>query len=316
MKFRLRDGQGTAITDLSAFNSVAFAFSGPNTDFGGASKVVVNPRAVGNGSSGNLSVADGNGVFTYVTTVGNGLPADATGTWRIGLEARRPVTVNGSTVNEAPQNPVLDFSADGTDVAPRRTVVETSRCSKCHGTFSKGFSIHGNLRNRAEYCVVCHNPNNNDSARRIPAIAVGADADTQSINLKHMIHKIHTGEDNEHKPYVIYGFGSSPSYTPNDFAEVRYPGDRRDCSQCHAGTSYLLPLPAGVLPTRESTIVSGTDTVTGAMPPIQDACLACHTSDVAQIHADTNTTAAGAEACAACHGAGRLADVAEVHAIH
>jgi len=53
---------------------------------------------------------------------------------------------------------------------------------------------------------------------------------------------------------------------------------------------------------------------TGSIPPIQDACLTCHDSDDAQAHADTMTTATGAEACNVCHKEGALVSVSEAHA--
>lgn len=306
--FRLRNGDGTALTTLTGLNRVALALSGPTIDLGGATPPVTTPVIFGGGASGMLSGPDGSGVFSYTTTVGNGIPAGATGSWRVGLEARRPVTVDGQSVNEAMQNVVRDFSVDGSPVVARRTVVSQDKCASCHGVFSVDFSIHGNLRNQADYCVTCHNANVTDFARRVGV--AGADPVNEPIDLKHMLHKIHTGEELAHKPYVIYGFGGSA----NDFAEVLFPGNRADCEQCHEAGTYLLPLPAGVLPTVQSEIVGGVETVVGATPPIQDACLSCHDSDDAALHAQLNTTSGGLEACGACHGEGAVFAVSTVHA--
>jgi len=224
--------------------------------------------------------------------------------------------VNGQSVNEALQNPVLDFSVDGSPVVARRTVVEQANCSGCHGTFSKDFSIHGNLRNQVEYCVVCHNPNATDGARRKNAIAGGADPDTNAITFKEMIHKIHRGEALERQPYIVYGFGAAPkNYGANNFGEVLFPGDLRDCETCHASGTQLLPPPPDLLPTVRSTIVGGVEQVTDHVPPITNACTACHDSDAAAAHAETNTAASGAEACAVCHGEGAIEAVSVVHAI-
>jgi hypothetical protein len=314
--FKVTDDSGAAITSFAAFNRVAFAFSGPTTpDFGDptAPGNVITPTAVGGGASGNLTGPDGSGVWTYVTSAGNALPVGAAGTWRIGIEARRSVQVgNGSqvgpvTVNEALQNAVLDFSVDGSPVTARRQVVDIVNCQNCHGVFSKGFSIHGNLRNQTEYCVICHNPSASDFPIR-KGVA-NADPTNSTIDLKHFIHKLHTGDDLTHTPYIIYGFGNSA----NDFSDVHFPGDRRDCAACHKGTTYLLPLPAGVHATLVTQVNAGNETVIGNIPPTQDACLACHDSDAALAHAETNTTGAGAEACEVCHGAGAIADVAVVH---
>jgi OmcA/MtrC family decaheme c-type cytochrome len=320
VKFKLTDGSGSAITSLAAFNRVAFAFNGPTTpDFGSTTSPspAIAPTAVGGGSSGTLTGPDGSGVFTYVTSAGNSLPANAAGTWRIGIEARRSVTVGQGTavgpktLNEAPQNAVLDFSVDGSPVQARRTAVDIANCQSCHGTFSKGFSIHGNLRNQTQYCVLCHNPSMSDFAQR--KNVANADPNDESIDLKHLIHKIHTGENLTNAPYIIYGFGGSP----NDFSDVRFPGDRRDCAKCHAGQTYLLPLPAGAHATLLTQVSGGVETLAtpGSVPPTQDACLACHDGSDVKAHAETNTTNAGAEACGVCHGEGAIEAVSQVHAI-
>ena len=226
-------------------SSLALAISGPSSDFGGLTPPVTTPSMLGT-SGGTLTGPDGSGVFTFTTTVANGIPAGGTGTWRVGMEARRNVTIAGQsgTVQEAMQNVVLDFSVDGSAVVPRRAVVDQAKCASCHGVFSQGFSIHGNLRNRVEYCVLCHNPSNTDFARRVGVS--GADPNTQPIGLKHMLHKIHTGEKLTQQPYVIYGFNGSV----NDFGDVLFPGNRANCEGCHLPETFLLPLPPGVLPTQ------------------------------------------------------------------
>jgi len=50
-----------------------------------------------------------------------------------------------------------------------------------------------------------------------------------------MIHKIHTGEEMiaGGGSLTIYGFGGSR----NDFSDVRFPGDRRNCSTCHVSAA-------------------------------------------------------------------------------
>jgi hypothetical protein len=143
---------------------------------------------------------------------------------------------------------------------------------------------------------------------------------------------------------LIYGFGSAPlNFSPNDFKEIRFPGNRADCQSCHVKTcrggskanaecsqssdcsgggscvgTELLPLPAGVLPTRQTEIVGGVETVAAGSPtsPITVACLACHDDDATAAHAATNTTSSGAEACEVCHAEGSIAAVSEVHAKH
>jgi len=338
--------------------TVRFVISGPQTDFGGAANPdpslapppYFQPSAVGTTVGGVLDDLAVDGTFTFTTNAANSLPATAAGTWRVGLEVRHSVYIDlpyqqlGVSVTEAAENPVLDFSVDASEVEPRRTSVATTNCERCHSEFSFGFSLHGNLRNQVEYCVLCHNPNKTDFDRRKNAVALGADPANESIHFKRLIHKLHTGEEMAAESYVIYGFGSAPlNFTPHDFKEIRFPGNRADCQTCHVKTcrggsnaqaecaqnsectgggtcigTELLPLPPDVLPTRLTQIVGGVETVSpiSSISPIAAACLGCHDSDAAQAHAETNTTSSGAEACAVCHGEGSIAAVSEVHAEH
>jgi OmcA/MtrC family decaheme c-type cytochrome len=313
VQFRLRDGAGTVLTTFTGLNRIVFTFSGPTGDYGGASVPFFSQTAFGSGATGTLTGPDGTGLATYTTAAS--LPANATATWTVGMEARRSVTVNMVNVTEAAQNPVFDFSVDGTAVKARRAVVDGAKCSGCHGTFSKDFSIHGNSRNNVRYCVLCHNANVTDFDRRVNAIASGADATTEPIAFKHLIHKLHRGDALEQQPYIVYGFGSSPkNYTANDFGDLRFPGDLRNCATCHDEDTFLLPLSSGVLPTVESMVSGGVETVVGHVPPTQDACLACHDSVGAAAHAETNTSGSGAEACPVCHGEGATEAVSVVHA--
>jgi OmcA/MtrC family decaheme c-type cytochrome len=316
--------------------TVRFVISGPQTDFGGAANPdpsmtpppFFQPSAVGTSVNGVLGDLAMDGTFTFTTNAANSLPASATGTWRVGLEVRHTVYIDlpydnlATSVTEAAHNVVRDFSVDGSDVEPRRMPVETAACEGCHSEFSYGFSLHGNLRNQIEYCVLCHNPNKSDFDRRKNAIALGGDTANQTINLKHVIHKLHRGEEMADDSYLIYGFGSAPlNFTPHDFKEIRFPGNLADCGKCHTGDSYTLPLPDGVLPTRLTGITGATpgtavEVAAGSVPAITDACTSCHDSAEAFAHAETNTTSSGAEACTVCHGEGSVAAVSEVHARH
>jgi hypothetical protein len=418
LTFRVTDDAGVPYdrATLCGFGRLAFAMSGPGPDLG--SRVLT--QQVTLGGSCALPTPDGSGAYTIDTSGANVLPGGATGVWRVGIEVRRsvelPVCVGGPRdglscatedcmggtcgldVEEAAQNDVLDFSVDGTPLAERRTVVAQEQCARCHGTFSKDISVHGNLRNQVEYCVVCHNPNASDHARRAPlfcavtcgpnriadttagagnaqlvnlgdpcaaattcVVAVTTDTsaclddasrcvstttaagdDVQSvpvgrgapiptnenIGLKHMLHRIHTGEHLERTPFIVYGFGGSA----NDFGDVLYPNDRRRCAACHASESHLLPLAEGLLPTRVSQVFLATDPnkpagctapagnpfaecEVGSRPPLQGACVSCHDGAGAEAHADTNTSASGGEACVVCHGETRIAPVSGVHAV-
>ena len=320
ISFKVTDNTGQSLTAsaVAQLNRLGFALSGPTSDY----TVMLTSTAVGGGSAGTLTGPDANGIFQYTPTIS--IPANATGSWSIGAEARRevPLTVLGISprvAEEASPNPVVTFPVDNSSTVLRRVVVDNSHCGACHGTFSKDFSVHGNLRNQLTYCVICHNPNQTDAARRkLDPAAVAIGAQTATVDFKRMIHKIHTGDQLENKPYLIYGFGPPPqNYSIIDFSDVRFPGDRRNCAKCHVGSSYLIPPYPG---TALGTLVTHLDPATGnqveegRLGPIQSVCTACHDGEDAVAHAQTNTAADGVEACPVCHEEGETFAVSVVHA--
>ena len=148
-------------------------------------------------------------------------------------------------------------------------------------------------------CLLCHNPNSDDSSRRTAA----ADKVPESIQMARMIHRIHSGEELT-QPYTIYGYGG----TPYDFTEVLYPGDRRNCLACHTSAATAdLPMPTGTL-----NVITQKDYFTPQGPGTA-ACLGCHDTRDAAAHAYLNTAIFG-EACGACHGTNSEWSVAVTHA--
>jgi OmcA/MtrC family decaheme c-type cytochrome len=125
----------------------------------------------------------------------------------------------------------------------------------------------------------------------------------QTIDFRTMIHKIHTGENLESE-YIVYGFGGSK----NDFSDVLFPGDRRDCVKCHVNGSEQIPLPAGLLPVQNP---RGFMKVEG---PIAAACLGCHTAQDASAHASLMTSSTLGESCTVCHQEGADFSINKVHA--
>lgn len=287
IKFQLRQNDGTPIDPASFGNSIAAIMGGPTADF------AINPfRETASGASFDGTTA------TYSFT--NTIPSDATGTWAFSLEARRSVTLDpappdGPSVTESAFNPVAYAVVTDSDVMPRRQVVDLANCNKCHDQLA----LHGSFRKNTEMCVICHNPNESDTARR-PV----DQAPVESVDFKRMIHRIHTGE-NLTQDYTIFGFGGSV----NNFNGVRFPGDRRDCIKCHApDTQQVLENPpAGLLPT-----VTLRDWYT-PQQHYAAACLGCHDSKAVAAHAFVMTAPFG-EACATCHGPGAEFSVDKVHA--
>jgi OmcA/MtrC family decaheme c-type cytochrome len=243
-----------------------------------------------------------NGVATY--TFKTKIPSGATGTYAMEFEGYVNTTVvQGGNVKstfvqrDAIDNVVKYFAVTGSTVVPRRTVVSIANCNVCHDKLQP----HGGNRNQVEACDVCHNPTATDASLR-PASALPPEA----IDLQILVHKIHTGA-NLTNGYTVYGFGGST----NNFADVQFPGDRRDCVKCHVGTSYTVPLPAGVQPA-----VTPRNYWTPT-PPISAACLACHDDVSSAAHAFLNIATFGTlqtEACPVCHQEGADFAVTQVHA--
>jgi OmcA/MtrC family decaheme c-type cytochrome len=294
--FTLKDNSGAAIP-MSEMNRLALVLAGPTTDYGSTNFGASTPGYVSEDATKAVCGSDGTCLYQFLAAI----PADASGTFTIGVEGRRTATLLAGTqkqmiTNYGAINKVINFSVDGSAVKPRRTVVATAKCNACHSFLS----LHGENRNQIEQCVLCHNPNENDKARR-PASA-GA---PQSVNFAQMIHKIHTGEEMAAGggSLTIYGFGG----TKNDFSEVRYPGDRRNCSTCHVNSSEQVPLQEGLL------VINDSRGPINPVGPITSACTGCHVTTAAASHALANTTQLG-ESCAVCHGAASEFSVNKVHA--
>lgn len=282
--FNVKNKKGEPIP-LSEMTRLALVMAGPTNDY--TNMVSEDARAAQVGT-------DGNAVWTMTNTI----PATAKGSFTIGIEGYRnvtllPGTTKAVTVRDAGDNVVRHFSVDGSPVQPRRVVVSIAKCNSCHTKLS----LHGGNRDRIEQCVLCHNPAATDVARR-PASAGPA----QSIEFALMIHRIHSGEELS-REFAVYGNGN----VRHDYNEVLFPGDRRNCSACHVNGSENLPL-------RED-LVNVTDPrgLVSPMGPATAACTGCHDTRAAASHALTNTNAIG-ESCAVCHGPNADFAVSKAHA--
>ncbi|HWB83990.1 MAG TPA: OmcA/MtrC family decaheme c-type cytochrome [Bryobacteraceae bacterium] len=311
INFTVKDSTGKAVA-LSALGTLAFTMAGPASDYGYTSfgSDVSTPGYVTENALG--AACDSDGACTY--TFKHAVPANAMGTYSIGVEARRtevllPGTTKQQSVTYGATNKVVSFSVDGSPVEQRRTVVATSNCNQCH----VALSLHGSLRNQTEYCVLCHNPSNTDAAQRANAV-VPSDRDTppQGINFNLLVHRIHSGVNllADNRPYIVVGFGGSH----NDFSTVRYPalspsgspGDRRNCAMCHSGGSEQN------LPTGLNAVVDPQGPI-NPVQPVTSACTGCHVDLPTASHALANTTSLG-ESCEVCHGIGASFSVSKVHA--
>jgi OmcA/MtrC family decaheme c-type cytochrome len=285
--FGVKDKAGNAVA-VPTMDRLALVLAGPTMDYAGY--VSEDPR--------KTAVANNDGTYKY--TFKAAIPAGATGTYSIGIEGYRnqkllPGTKKEVTVRDAGANQVISFSVDGSTVAPRRTVVAIDNCNQCHSSLS----VHGDNRNQIVMCVLCHNPNGTDAAQR-----TAINQPPQTIDFRTMIHKIHRGENLDPKDqYTVIGFGKSE----NNFNEIRFPGDLRNCEKCHVNASEQLPLNDNLL-----SVVTPRGYLNPTTPTAA-ACLACHDTRPAASHALGNTTTLG-EACAVCHSPDAQFSIDKVHA--
>lgn len=314
--FTVLNNAGNAVP-LSALGSISFTMAGPTSDYGYTSfgSNVTTPGYVT--ESASKASCDNSGNCTY--TFAHSVPAKATGTYAIGVEARRTETVpklaDGVTsqvpITYGAPNKVAYFSVDGSTAAPRRKVVAVANCNMCH----VNLQVHGSLRNNTEYCVLCHNPSNTDASVRANAqVAADKAAAPQGINFNLLVHRIHYGINMQaaNRSYVVVGFGGSH----NDFSGTLFPAlsptgaatDTQNCSLCHVGSSEQNDLN-----------VMGLNQVTDPQGPVNpnsafsSACSGCHVDIPSASHMLSNTTILG-EACAVCHASGAIEAVDQAHA--
>lgn len=312
--FTLTNNAGNGVR-ISALGSLSLTMAGPTTDYGYTNfGVASTPGYVTESVTAATATCSPAGTCAYTFT--HAVPAGATGTYAVGLEARRSETVlagypNQQTIQYGASNPVSYFSVDGSTVAPRRLVVALSNCNQCHVELS----LHGTLRNNTLYCVMCHNPSNTDASVRASATnATDKALPPQGINFNMLVHRIHFGPnaaaDGAKNPYVVVGFGGSH----NDLSTTLYPplsptgapGDTRNCSICHTNTSEQ------TLPLGKNQVVDPQGWI-NPNQAIAGACSGCHTSESESSHFLSSTTSLG-EACTVCHSSGAAYAVDQVHA--
>ena len=293
VSFNVTDNSGSPVA-LSTLARMYLTISGPTSDYAYLLPANATNQGVFGNAPGNnpwqenamLTATAGPSGYTY--TFINALPSDAHGTWAVGGEAYRTVSIPGSLVGQSFSvrenifNPVSYFSVDGSAVVPRRTVVDIKNCNQCHETLTH----HGNARNNTQYCVLCHNANHFDN--NTPATTVSFRTMVMGIHMSGLL-------DN--------------TYTLNNtnYNGLHFPGDVRDCAKCHVGTTYTVPLPNGLIPTINPSFFYS------PLQPTASACLGCHNGVDAAAHAYEQTAPFG-ESCPVCHQEGADFAVTKVHA--
>ncbi len=314
--FTLKDSGGNPIAASSLVggaNRLAAVLAGPTSDYGYTSfgSDVTTHGYVSEDATKATCGTDGTCVYQFKHSI----PANATGTYSIGMEGRRGFTINdGTTASVTTEygavNQVVNFSVDGSPLVPRRKVVDIAKCNGCH----QSLSVHGENRNQIEMCVLCHNPSETDIARR-PSATNPDDKNSppQAVNFSLLIHSIHDGSGlaAAGRPFIVVGFGGSH----NDFSDVTFPamdptgntGNVQACTMCHVNDSEA-NLPIGL---NNVTTPQGYENPT---PAVTAACMTCHATKPEFAHAVANTPAGFGESCTACHASGAAFDVDQVHA--
>ena len=210
------------------------------------------------GDSGGTYADLGNGVYKY--TFGNQLPAtvDMNSTTTLAMYARRDLSAFGLPVGTIGTvvNAFKDFVPSGAAVTQVRDVVTTAACNQCHDPLA----VHGGARVEVRLCILCHNPGTADPYTG------------NTVDAKVFFHKLHMGANLPSvtgkplningisgsgtsttatgatqapiaagvggvfakpagKPYQIIGYQNSV----NDFSNVVWPQDVRNCTTCHKG---------------------------------------------------------------------------------
>ena len=310
---------------LSQLSTIQFTMAGPTTDYGNTTFGTATTPGFDT-ESASAATCSSSGACTY--TFVNAIPAAATGTYAIGGEARMTVTVYPGTTSSqsvsvgANPNPVVYFSVDGSPVTPRRTVVAETNCNACHVSLS----LHGNLRNNPEYCVMCHNPSDTDYSQRPNATVVSERTQPfQGINFNLLVHRLHDGvnaatnPDGPPKyPYIVVGYmGSSNDFSGTLFPVMDGAGDAtymQNCQMCHTqvngtNTETILPVGLNAVQDPQGWIQGATG---NPVQPVSSACGGCHVSESENSHFLANTDALG-ESCDVCHAAGAQFAVDSVH---
>src|SRR4029450_1127771 len=169
-------------------------------------------------SGGALELVDavtGTYRYTFATTLPAGY--DPMLTYSIGMQVDRDVGEQQLGVN-----PVFDFVPAGGSPQVRSDTT-TAQCNTCHAPLL----AHGRRR-EVRLCALCHTE-------------AAVDENGNSIDLRHMIHKIHAGKElpsvNEGPPGTTYTVGGTvfaEKLADGSVIGVGFPRALEECLPCHA----------------------------------------------------------------------------------
>ena len=140
-------------------------------------------------------------------------------------------------------NPYFDitFDVNGnsvavTDPSKTRKMTDVSSCNSCH----EKLALHGGGRVDTQFCVMCHNPGRTNTGDPVVDASSGKDANSgNAINLATLVHKIHSARLLASQAGA--NGGEYVTIRTDDFSEVGFPQDLRNCTKCHSGSNPATP---------------------------------------------------------------------------
>ncbi len=354
VQFKLQDAAGNTIPDLktNAALSATVIVAGPTDDrqriF--ASTTVTKAALTFDGTTYSYALpAFPASAQTPLNTTGLTPRVNPAGTYSVMLYVNENLTVGGRSVRDAGQA-LTDFKFGADQPIRGREVILRGACQACH----VDLQLHGGGRRDAQGCSMCHTVGALDRAvgsrgtactmnSQCGGFSAGFETcqdtnsdlmpDTcimttdptpnQTIAFKVMIHDIHYARKREGYAeknnlvlpgkLAIIGFNNSV----NDFSEVLFPQDVRNCTKCHAdsGASCSASAPCGI----GQECVAGKCRNNAYKQPSALVCLSCHDSAAATGHAAlmtwTDKMGNPVETCEVCHGPGADFAVERVHNI-
>lgn len=238
--------------------------------------------------------------------------------------------------------PPPDVSMVATGFTGRRVIVDNARCGACHVALGVGPDFHAGQRNDAPTCSWCHRPNQTSSAwsanakdfvhaihgaeKRMTLFTWHESSPTEGfwkttypgvLNQCEMCHLPGTYDFSSSATIAAY-----PNMLPSTVGQGTYAAGSVHAPYVNEAQAYGVGFSYNAL--TGATVTA--DPTTLVVSPIVAACSACHDSAIAVDHMQTNggsfyesRAVAFAkpqqEECLLCHGPGRLAAIAERHAI-
>jgi OmcA/MtrC family decaheme c-type cytochrome len=240
--------------------------------------------------------------------------------------------------------PVADKWVVGTGYTGRRAVVSNDKCNGCHGFLGVAPSFHVGQRNDAPTCSFCHNPNRTSSAwsanvKDFVHGIHGAGKRTQDFTW----HATATGEGfwDVTYPNALNNCQACHLSGTYDFSATASAAALPNLLSSTVGTGTYTAPAAGTFNSISPYVTLGTNYGTGfsftagtgafadaaattfVVTPITAACSACHDDPSAIAHMESNGGAfykarsvafPETEQCLVCHGKGKIAAIADVHA--